>query len=480
MVNNLIIVLIIGGLIGTGMFWAIRREKCQSGLEIKTVRKMAVAGSFYPAESEKLAQQLDGYLKQAEKIAGAEKSRILIVPHAGTIYSGRTAGAGFGQIANQPVEKVIILGVSHKFAFKTAESVDFDQWETPLGNLQIHQSLIDKLRLGRRNEVHETEHSLEMQTIWIKKLWPEAKIVPILVSQPDEQTMNNLAFWIAGVFDDKTLMVVSTDLSHYFTYGQANNLDGQTINRFLDGQRITSEMACGAVAMNIAYKVADFLQSENPRLFKYENSGDTAGDKDRVVGYAAVGIAVNNPVIQESSFQLTQDEQKEAVQIARKTLDEYVNNRRVPQITTDSVNLNLPLGAFVTLKKDGDLRGCIGEFDPDRPLWQVIIDKTMASATKDTRFDPVKNDELSEINIEISVLTPRKKVESWEQVRPGIDGVIVTNGNRSGTFLPQVAVETGWSKKQLLEELCRQKAGLPADCYLDPKTEIYVYQAQVF
>jgi AmmeMemoRadiSam system protein A len=196
-----------------------------------------------------------------------------------------------------------------------------------------------------------------------------------------------------------------------------------------------------------------------------------------VVGYAAIGgwQAQNS-----NKTDLNQDAQKEALTIARQTLEEYLNSGEILEINPKSQALLQKLGAFVTLKKNGQLRGCIGSFEPNEPLYQTIQKMAIAAATQDLRFPPVTSDELKDIKIEISVLSPRKKINDWKEIRLGKDGVVIQKGNRSGTFLPQVATETGWNLEEFLSQLCSQKAGLPSNCYKDTDTNIYIFQAQVF
>lgn len=172
--------------------------------------------------------------------------------------------------------------------------------------------------------------------------------------------------------------------------------------------------------------------------------------------------------------------QKEALTIARKTLEEYLATSRAPSFSPTNGDLRQPLGAFVTLRKKDELRGCIGEFEPQEPLFQVIQNMSIAAATHDFRFPPIKAEELKDINIEISVMTPKRKIKNWHEIKLGKHGVVVEKNGRSGTFLPQVATETGWSLEEFLSQLCWQKAGLPPEAYQDPTTNLFVFEAQIF
>jgi hypothetical protein len=284
-------------------------------------------------------------------------------------------------------------------------------------------------------------------------------------------------------------------LSHYPDYNTANSVDRKTIEAILTAGRPEFEqkmaenaaakqpgvetLACGFQALRVGLEVSQLLKLDPPILLKYENSGDVTSDKSRVVGYAAIGFT--GQTVKFAVPEISAQAKKEALEIAHRTLVDFVTDKKLPgEITVKNPELNYPLGAFVTLRKNGDLRGCIGEFEPTRPLYKVIQQKTVDAASDDPRFTPVQASELPQITLEISVMTPRQKIGDWRQIRLGTDGVVIVQGNRSGTFLPQVATDTGWNLEEFLGELCIQKAGLSKNCYQDSKTEIYTYQAQVF
>lgn len=476
-----------------------RKEKEQPmpTTQTYTIRPPAVAGAFYPDDKNQLDKILTSLINQSEKISVDGKLRILIVPHAGIQYSGPTAAAGFKQIENLNYRRVIILGASHRAWFNHAAVFAKGAWETPLGKVEIDQdlaaSLINENNIIEDNSPHQEEHSLEVELIFLQKVLKNFKIVPILVSQTDEKLINDLAEKIAHNFDDQTLLVISTDLSHYPPYEIAQKVDNQTIQAILSGepekfsQTIQNlentgypnlqTACCGHEAVKIGLKVGQILKV-NWQKIKYENSGDTAGEKYQVVGYAALGGFSKN--LPAGADYLDENAQKEALEIARKTLEEYLTSGKIPEISPKNEALLKNLGAFVTLRKHGELRGCIGEFEPKEPLYKVIQRMAIAAATEDPRFPPVNASELKEIKIEISVMTPKRKIGDWREIELGKHGVVVQKGFHSGTFLPQVATETGWSLEEFLSQLCWQKAGLPPDCYKDPSTNLYVFEAQVF
>ncbi|MGB9706649.1 MAG: AmmeMemoRadiSam system protein B [Microgenomates group bacterium] len=492
-----VIIILVLALVLPVLVMKIKRKDKMEPETSKIVRQPAVAGSFYPADSKELGNQITTLINQSEKISGEGKLRILIVPHAGIQFSGSTAAAGFKQIEGQDYRRLIILGASHRAWFDHAAVFVKGAWETPLGKVEIDKDLANNL-INQREIIadenpHKEEHSLEIELIFLQKVLPNFKIVPILVSQTNEELINNLAQKIAKNFDEETLLVVSTDLSHYPPYEVAKKVDNQTIGAILSGEPEKFEQTvsqlesagfpgletaiCGHEAVKIALKVGQILGVSWQKI-KYENSGDTAGEKSQVVGYAAIGGWSKS--LPSAANKLDEVAQKEALEIARKTLEEHLTSGKIPDLSTKNPQLNQFLGCFVTLRKNGQLRGCIGEFEPKEPLYKVIQKMAIAAATEDFRFPPVTAEELKDIKIEISVMTPKRKIQNWQEIQLGKHGVVIQKGLRSGTFLPQVATETGWTKEEFLSQLCWQKAGLPPDCYKDPSVNLYVFEAQVF
>jgi hypothetical protein len=456
-----------------------------------SVRKPAVAGSFYPADPVALKSQIDKDLNQSPKITLKNPLHILIVPHAGLDYAGITAAAAFKQLQVSDYKKVILLGPSHYHLFTYAAVDNSSSWQTPLGNIELDSDLAQKILSPSQNivadsSVNADEHSLEMEVIFLQSVLSDFKIVPILLSNPTYELITALAFRIAQNMDSQTLLVISSDLSHYPDYQTANTVDQKTINAILAGNMDyfktlpagVDTLACGYVAIRVATQVSQLL-GQKPQLIKYQNSGDITDDKSRVVGYGSIGYTGSN--LNLIVPELSPGAKKEALDIAHNTLEGFVRNKTIPgDITIIHPELYAPLGAFVTLTKKGDLRGCIGEFEPDKPLYKVIQEKTVAAASEDPRFNPVTESELPDISLEISVMTPRQKISDWHKINLGVDGVVVIQGNHAGTFLPQVATDTGWKLEEFLSHLCSEKAGLPGDCYTNPATELYTFQAQVF
>ena len=279
--------------------------------------------------------------------------------------------------------------------------------------------------------------------------------------------------------------------SHYPNYEDAQKSDEQIIDSIVTNDlekfsRLVEELpqsgipnlqtaACAAGAIKTALILSENLGISEIKLLQSTNSGDVTGDKSRVVGYAAIAFYGDR-----SGAELNEEEKKELLKISRQTLETYITTGQTPAIDVENKFLENPLGAFVTLRKSGALRGCIGSFESEKPLWQVVQEMTIAAATQDRRFPPVNASELDQIEIEISVLSPRRKIADPQKIVLGRDGVSLIRADRQGVFLPQVATENNWDLKTFLGQLCTQKMGLSANCWQDPQTQIFVFTAEVF
>lgn len=466
------------------------------------IREPAVAGAFYPADKNSLTTQLKILLastKYLDEVDEEKSLRILIVPHAGYDYSGQVAAWGFKQLEGKDYSRIIILGVSHHTYFSKAAIFNQGLWKTPLGSVAIDEdfanSLINQSNLLEANlEVHKEEHSLEVEVPFLQQTLANFKIVPILLGNSNNEVLEALTQAIANNFDDKTLLVISSDLSHYPAFDIANKVDKETTDSILTGdmakfdQKINENInqpgvdtcACGADAIKVGMLVAKKSAIASIQLINYANSGNISGDKSRVVGYASIGFYNKNLESKIQNSELDKSQQKQLLEIARQALESYLKDKKIPEFDIQDDVLNQKLGAFVTLRKNGKLRGCIGEFEPEIPLYQVVQNKAIDAALHDPRFYPIEYKELKNINIEISVLSPKTKISDWQKIELGKQGVVIIKGNQGGTFLPQVAQETGWDLETFLANLCSQKTGLPTDCYKDPNVAIYVFSAQVF
>lgn len=461
------------------------------------VRKPAVAGMFYPAEKNTLNSQIEGFFQGVPEEKEEDLLRILIVPHAGYEYSGQVAAWGFKSLAGKDYSRVILLGGSHRALFEGAMIDESDAWETPLGLVETDKDLAKKLveaveGVAFSASAHFEEHSLEVELPFLQAVFKDFKLVPILLGETDEMLLENLAVALVKNITGNTLVVVSTDLSHYPPYEIANQVDSKTIDGILSGDvesfkaTISAQMAqgysgldtcaCGEKAVRVGMKLAQKLNKGEWKLLKYANSGDTAGEKGRVVGYASIGFYEKA----KKSSELNKEEQEKLLEIARKTLESYLKNGKVPEFEISDPQFLDPRGAFVTLRKDGQLRGCIGEFEARESLYKIVQRMAISAATKDPRFPVVRLNELPEIKIEVSVLSPLKKIDDPDKIEMGVHGVMIKKGLRKGVFLPQVATETGWDKEAFMGQLCSQKAGLSRDCWKKKDVELLVFTAQVF
>lgn len=333
------------------------------------------------------------------------------------------------------------------------------------------------------------------------------KIVPIVYGSSDFKTTTMVAKMVAKAIAPhfkvgEDLIVASTDLSHNYPYDIAIKKDTLGLNLVtnLDIEGLVESLAsekCEMCGRGPVLTITVFTKAMGgkAKLLKYANSGDTAGSKDQVVGYGAVAFYVDKSKVKkedekeetseenfEKEFTVTEDQKRMLLSMARKTLEDVILHNKVPKFDEKDPLLDQKLGLFVTLRKGPgkDLRGCIGHIFPIKPLREALPELTVASATQDPRFPPVRANELKDITIEISILSPLKRVKDWREIQIPGDGVYVKRGFRSGVFLPQVADETGWDRETFMRHLCVGKAGLPPDAWKDPNTELYVFRVIKF
>lgn len=463
-------------------------------------RQPAVAGQFYAASEAELRETLKKFFAQAQTLKNTDDLRALIVPHAGYVYSGQVAASGFALVDPQrDLANVFVIGVSHNAAFPGAAVFVAGDFHTPLGRVPVNTEIGYKL-LERRglflehNRAHEVEHSLEVQLPFLQyRMRKPFKLVPILLGTADPEICRRLADALRPYFTRENLFVVSTDLSHYPQYSDAVTTDKKTIDAVLSrstenllrtvagneesGVRGLVTSMCGLGGVLVLQEMTRSDDQLQFAMVQYKNSGDVpVGEKNRVVGYAAIAIT-KHP---KETFNLRQAEKRELLQIARSTLQEYLRSRTIPELHSDRLpaSLRAPCGAFVTLKEHGELRGCIGNFSATGELAKTVQNMAIAAATEDYRFQPVSAQELQGLDLEVSVLSPMRKVSSEKEIQLGKHGIYIRKGDRAGTFLPQVAEETGWSLEEFLGHCSQDKAGLGWNGWKD--AELYVYEAIVF
>jgi MEMO1 family protein len=465
-------------------------------------RQPAVAGTFYPGSAKELTQELQAFFAKATPSKHLNHIVALIAPHAGYVYSGEVAASSFRQLSpDHTYDNVFIIGSSHHASFDGASVYNIGNFITPLGEAKVNIDLTNQMMAAHPDviksmpDVHRDEHSLEVEIPFLQYIYKEnLQIVPVLLGTNRIATIRKIADALKPYFGGNNLFVISTDFSHYPDYNSAVTLDKVTADAITknspdyfiktlennENKNIPNlaTSICGWTSVMTLLDITSEMKGIQYHEINYMNSGDVSyGDKSRVVGYNA--MAVTGDQKQESGY-LNEREKKVLLHIARVTIEEYLKSDKIPEVTTPDITdkLRTPAGAFVTLNEDNQLRGCIGQFSPDQPLYKVVQEMAVSSATRDYRFSKVKPDELSKIRIEISVLTPMRKIQSINEIQLGKHGIYIKKGNSGGTFLPQVATQTGWTLDEFLGHCARDKAGIGWDGWKD--AEIYVYEAYVF
>lgn len=506
--------------IATALIGCRGKEKPVSAPAMKDLRPPAVAGSFYPSDPAALEAEVDGYLEAARR-AGAsvpegEEPVLILVPHAGYVFSGPCAAFAFAALEGRRFDHVVLLGSPHSVAVQGAAVYCGAGFQTPLGAVPVDAALARSIAGSSpvvRDEPapHGPEHSLEVELPFVLGTLGEVAVVPIL-AMGDPAVLDRVADAIVkavGSSGDglaRTLIVVSTDLSHYPAAADARASDREILSAFcsLDpGKLLAADRAimarkvanlsctmCGIDAAYVGLRVARAAGATAAHLLDARTSADAGvpgAGPDSVVGYGAV--LVTRPASKASRLPLkeplTSDEQAYLLRIARSSIEEYLKSgaRATFHVPAGSAHLGERRGCFVTLyKRRGgtrELRGCIGMHASDQPLVRLVPEMALASAFGDPRFPPLAKDELRDLEIEISVYrTGIEPLASPDEFVVGEQGIILQVGRAEATFLPQVAAEQGWDRVATFENLCL-KAGLDRDAWKakDAKFSVYVTQA---
>jgi AmmeMemoRadiSam system protein B/AmmeMemoRadiSam system protein A len=451
------------------------------------VRPAAFAGQFYPADPARLAADIESYLAAAAPAAQPSgKILALIVPHAGYEYSGRTAAAGYALVRDRAIDTVVIIGPSHHVAFEGCSIWPDGGFETPLGIARVDAALAKEIAKasGFRflPEAYTEEHSVEVQVPFVQKALPGAAIVPIVMGRQTASTIRTLATALGKTcLSKKVLVVASTDLSHFLPKAEAQATDAATAAfiRAMDTEGLIRKTEAGENIMCGGGPVTAVLllagKAGRPRVEVLART-DSSGFGGPVVGYLAAAVYSGEGDF--DAYSLTPEEKAELLRMARSSVTEFIARRTVIEDTSGRSKFLEPRGVFVTLTKDGDLRGCIGFIEPVAPLGQAVIRAAIYAATEDPRFPPVRPAELRDLKFEISVLTPVREISNPREVTVGRHGLIVARDGLKGVLLPQVPVENKWDRETFLEQ-GSLKAGLPRDAWrLGAK--LYVFEAIVF
>jgi len=461
------------------------------------VRPAYTAGQFYERDPARLAAQIDLFLKNARPAAPFPgEVRVLIVPHAGHSYSGSTAACAYALIQGRPFETVVVIGPSHHAGFRGCSIYPEGGLATPLGVARVDAGLARALaRESGFGYVPEAyflpaaevqEHSIEVQLPFIQKALPDAKIVPVVMGYQTRATVEALAAALEKTCAGKKVLVVaSTDLSHFLSGAEAASTDAETISLIraqktddlLRRVEAGDNIMCGGGPVVAALLYARKTGPVRVDILKHSDSSDAGGPADRVVGYLAAAV-VSPREAAEEEFTLTAEDKAQLLRLARSAVTEYVTRRTVAEDRTGNPKFLAPRGVFVTLKKRGDLRGCIGYIEPVEPLAKAVVETAIYAATQDPRFPPVDAAEVRELAYEISVLMPAKEIADPALVVVGRHGIVISQGGRKGVLLPQVPVENGWDRETFLAQGCI-KAGLASDAWRKG-ARIAVFEAIVF
>ncbi|UCB57495.1 MAG: AmmeMemoRadiSam system protein B [Candidatus Omnitrophota bacterium] len=461
------------------------------------IKKPVVSGSYYSDSAKILAAEIEKFLDWAEVTESDKDILALISPHAGYEYCGSVAAYGYKAIKGKPIRTVVVIGSSHYEYFEGVSVYPQGAWQTPLGNVPVDMELANALIQGHDKisfyePAFTKEHSVEVQIPFLQIVLDDFKIVPIVMGKFSYENCQMLAQALLETIKDRkdVLIVASTDMSHFHPYDEACEIDNLTIEELkkFDPESLYSKLdskeseLCGAAAVVTTLLYTRQRGAAEIEIMKYANSGDVTGNKNKVVGYLSAVIYAEpgrDEMLNKDKRVLNEDQKKRLLDIARQTIEAHVGKQERPDFTETDPLLLKNMGAFVTIHKQGALRGCIGNIIGQQALYLTVRDMAI-EATRDPRFPPLSADELKDIDIEISVLTQPERVKSADDIEMGRHGVIVKRGSASGVFLPQVATETGWSREEFLSNLCAHKAGLSPDAWKDKDTELYSFTAQVF
>ncbi len=490
------------------------------------IRRPAVAGQFYAGSSKQLLADVTDCYSECKDIQTLPHVQAVIVPHAGYVFSGATAASAFSSIdPNASYEHIFLLGPSHHvYLDKASVNSEYDAYNTPLGNVKVDTELA--LQIISSSDVftcdqraHSKEHCLEVQLPLLQQHFKEMPpIVPIVIATQRWNLLQEIADALLPYFNEKNLFVISSDFSHYPSYVDARKVDGATADAIMTGSvekfvdaleknetlniRNLATSACGEAAIAVLLMMNEDSKGLKIHHIRYCNSGDSEyGGKDRVVGYHSFVFTREEkgkrvPTVPEfeedgkktpseaaqappkdAGFVLSAEDKAQLKQIARESIRLSFYGRTY---TPDKLSpiLKQKCGAFVSLHKHGRLRGCIGHFGEDHPLHEMVAQMARAAAFEDPRFNSVTESELDDIDIEISVLTPMRRIHSLDEFELGKHGIYIRKGWRTGTYLPQVADEVNWTKEEFVSHCAAEKAGIGWNGWKD--AELYVYEAIVF
>ncbi len=464
------------------------------------VRQSAVAGAFYPAGAAELRKTVDDLLARAGAQTVREPVLALIAPHAGYQYSGAVAAGAYALVRGRKPQRVVIIAPSHVEAFSFTSIYEGDAYATPLGTVPADKEFAAKLaaadasiKLSTRGHApvkDRGEHALEVQLPFLQRAIGDFRLVPIVMGDQSYSACRALGVALAKLArGGDTLIVASSDLSHFHPYDQAVTLDHRTLAAIQNWDYLSMSRnfearvweACGGGPIVAAMIAAERLGANQAALLAYANTGDVTSERSRVVGYAALALTKSAAHASAApAFSLAQADRDELLRVARTSVETAVRENKLYDYKgSSSQPLMQERGAFVTLKEKGELRGCVGYVAPMKPLSFTVRDVAALAAVRDRRFPPVTAAELGQLQYEVSVLSPLRRVLDVRTITVGRDGLIIRRGDSEGLLLPQIPVEQGWDRATFLEQACL-KAGLPAGAWRDERTDIFSFTAFVF
>lgn len=465
----------------------------------ENIRRAVVAGQFYPADPDELKGMIDEFLSNAPAQPGLKNIIGLVCPHAGYVYSGQTAAYAYKTVQGNEYDAVIVIAPSHRDPIEGASIWNKGAYQTPLGLVPVNEALASEIMaheptIQATKYGHRMEHSLEVQLPFLQQTIRNLTIIPIVIQDYSLSNCKRIANAITRAVKNKeVLLVASTDLYHGENYKECLEYSKFTLEKiikmepeqlfesFEDGK----SQACGAGPVVIIEMIAKELGANKAKLLTQTNSNDVIGQRGGyVVGYGAVAIYRNSSEQKEKKevgidMGLSLEDKKQLMEIARKSIEAAVKGEKIPDFKVASSILKENRGAFVTIHKKNQLRGCIGYIVGYKPLHLTVKEMAQAAALRDPRFPPVRPAELKDLHLEISVLTPIHTIKNVEEIEVGKHGIIIERGYESGLLLPQVATENNWDRTTFLEHTC-QKAGLPANSWKEPGTVIKIFSADVF
>ena len=477
------------------------------------LRPAGVSGAFYPADPVALTSMMDEMLSRASVPTIDGQIVAVVAPHAGYPYSGPVAAYTYAALKGRKYARVVVIAPSHYEAFDFTSVYDGDGYVTPLGTVMVDKAFARELantnssiqlsERGHKATRQGAEHAIEVQLPWLQHVLGSFMLVPVVMGNQSYESSRALGVALAKLIQAErtgnhaspqqdisdTLIVASSDLSHYHSYEEAQDIDHKTLNALQAWDYLSMSQnfemrvweACGGAPIVAAMIAAEHTGANRAQVLDYATSGDVTGDHSRVVGYSAeILVRPQGGTAAEYGFSLNEEEKQRLLTIARKSVERVVLDSKLYEpATTGDEALDQERGAFVTIKEAGELRGCVGYTSGVKPLYRTISEAAALAALRDPRFRPVTREELPQLEYEISVLSPLVHVRDVNQIEVGRHGLLIRNRDHEGLLLPQVPVEQHWNRTKFLQQTC-VKGGMDPECWKAEETDIFRFTALVF